>query len=101
MLQQKQQTLPYIGVFKLNSGEEFIAKVVDETMVSLTVSKPLCMVPTERGYQFAPLMMMADLDANVQIPKPVMQGKPNDQLLNQYESATSGIALPQKSSIIA
>lgn len=101
MLLKKQNTVPYIGVFKLNSGEEFIGKVVDETETSYTVSKPLCMVPTERGYQFAPLMMMADLDANVQIPKPVMQGKPNDQLLNQYESATSGIALPQKSSIIA
>lgn len=101
MLQQKQQTLPYIGVFKLTSGEEFIAKVIDETMISLTVSKPLCMVPTERGLQFAPLMMMADLESTVQIPKPVIQSKPNDKLLGQYESATTGIALPQKQSIIA
>lgn len=100
MLQQKQQTPPYIGVFKLSSGEEFIAKVTDETTVSFVVSKPLSMVPTERGYQFAPLMIMADLDADIQIPKPVIQGKPNNQLLNQYESATTGIALPQKTSII-
>lgn len=101
MLQQKQQTVPYIGVFKLSSGEEFIGKVIDETMMSLTISKPLCMVPTERGLNFAPLIMMGDLDAPVVIPKPVMQTKPNEQILNHYESSTSGIALPKKNSIIA
>lgn len=100
MLLQKQQTVPYTGVFKLNSGEEFICKVIAETDSSYTISKPLCLAPTERGLQFAPFIMMADLDEDMVIPKPIIQAKPNKQILDQYEASTSAIALPKKQSII-
>jgi len=100
MLLQKQQTVPYTGVFKLNSGEEFIAKVVNETDSTLTVSKPLCLVDTGQGLRFAPFMMMADLDEDIILPKPIVQGKPNKQIFDQYETSTSAIALPKKQSII-
>ena len=100
MLLQKQQTLPYISVFKISSGEEFITKVVSETDTSYTISKPLCMVGTDRGFQFAPFMMMADMDDDIIIPKPVIQGKPSKLLLEQYETSTSPIAMPKKSSIV-
>lgn len=101
MLQQKQQTLPYIGIFKLKSSEEFIGKVIEESATTYTISKPLCMVSTQQGLQFAPLVMMADLDEPVIIPKPVITATPNSQIQTQYETATSGIVLPQKSSIIS
>jgi hypothetical protein len=100
MLLQKQNTVPYIGIFKIASGEEFIGKVVNETATSYTISKPLCMVGTEKGFQFAPFIMMGDMDADVELPKPVIQTKPNTQILNQYETATSPIAMPVRSSII-
>jgi hypothetical protein len=100
MLLKKQNTVPYIGIFKLASGEEFIGKVVAETVTSYTISKPLCMVGTDRGFQFAPLIMMGDMDADIELPKPVIQTSPNTQILDQYETATSPIALPKKSSII-
>ena len=100
MLLQKQQTLPYIGVFKLNSGEEFIAEVTEESAVSFTVSKPLCMVPTEKGLQFAPFIMMGDLDSDVTIPKPVIQASPNKAIRDQYATSVSPIAMPKKQSII-
>lgn len=100
MLTQKQQTTPYIVVFKLPSGEEFITKVVDETATTYTVFKPLCMVPTEKGFQFAPLIMMGDIETNVILTKPVICATPNAQLLAQYESTISPIIMPQKGSII-
>ena len=100
MLLQKQQTVPYIGVFKLNSGEEFIGKVVKETGVSYIISKPLCMVGTDRGFQFAPFIMMGDMDADIELPKPVIQTLPNKAILDQYETATSAIAMPKQQSII-
>ena len=100
MLLQK-QTLPYIGVFKLNSGEEFIGTVVEESMVSYTISKPRCLVQTDKGLQFAPLIMMADLEGTAVVPKPVITAAPNPGLLTQYESLISGIALPAKSGIIS
>jgi hypothetical protein len=100
MLLQKQQTVPYIGVFKLNSGEEFIGKVTRETDTTYTVSKPLCMVGTDRGFQFAPFIMMGDMDADISLPKPVISTLPNKAILDQYETATSAIALPKQSGII-
>jgi len=100
MLLQKQQTVPYIGVFKLNSGEEFIGKVVREQDTYYIISKPLCMVGTERGFQFAPFIMMGDMDSDITLPKPVINTLPNKAILDQYETATSTIALPKQSSII-
>jgi hypothetical protein len=95
------QKLPYISIFKTNSGEEFIAKVLEETLTGFTIEKPLCMVSTQKGFSFAPFLMMADPEKNILVPKPVVQGSPAPQLQQQYESAVSGIALPQKSSIIS
>jgi len=96
MLTQKQKDIPYIGVFKVGSGEEFIAKVVDETMIAYRVEKPLCMVATDTGLRFAPFLMMADPDKVVIVPKPVVIGEPSGQLQSQYEQATSSIALPRR-----
>jgi len=93
MLKQTQK-IPYIAVFKLASGEEFFAKVTDETPVGYTLHKPLCLVPTQGGLQFAPLMMFADPKADIFMPKPVMCSEPHPTFLSTYESAISGIALP-------
>ena len=100
MLIPKQQTTPYIAIFKLSSGEELVCKVVNEDAVSYTVSKPLTIGQTPKGVQFVPVLMLADPDKHVTIPKPVICGTPTSELESQYESVTTGIALPQKSSII-
>ena len=100
MLTQKQKELPYIAVFKLSSGEEFICKVVGETMAAYTVMKPLTLGQTTQGVQFVPILMLADTEKTITIPKPVIVGEPPVGLISQYESITTGIALPQKSAII-
>jgi hypothetical protein len=100
MLLKKQNTVPFVGVFKIASGEEFIGNVVAETATSYTVSKPLCMVGTDKGFQFAPFIMMGDMDADVEIPKPVIQTTPNKMIEEQYVTSTSVIAMPKKNSII-
>jgi hypothetical protein len=100
MLVQTPQTVPYIGIFKLSSGEEFIGKVIEETHTAYVISKPLCLIPTQAGSQFAPLMMLGDTNNAVSVPKPVIHTTPNDTLAGQYESITTGIALPKKSAII-
>jgi len=102
MLTQKQKETPYIGVFKLSTGEEIITNVVDETATTFMIKNPLCMVPTQKGYQFAPLLMMADADKPVSLNKALVVAStlPVVELEGQYESITTGIALPQKSKII-
>jgi hypothetical protein len=92
MLTQKTKEVPYIGVFKTQAGEEFIGKVIEETMISYTVQNALCMVPTEKGLQFAPFMFMADSDKGVVVPKPMIAGTPPSKLEEQYKTAVSPIA---------
>lgn len=100
MLLQKQKELPYVAVFKLSSGEEFICKVVDETETSYSVTKPLSLGQTAKGVQFIPALMLADPEKPISIPKPVIHGEVPPDLESQYESITTGIALPKKSAII-
>lgn len=96
MFKQLAKGVPYVGIFKTQSGEEFIGKVVEETMIAYTVKNPLCMVPTEKGLSFAPFMFMADSDKGISVPKPVITAVPAGKLEEQYESAISPIARIQK-----
>lgn len=100
MLKQLQKQMPYIAVLKLSSGEELVCKIVDEDTQSYTVTKPLTLGQTAKGVQFIPVLMLADPDKPVIIPKPLIVGSAPPELESQYESITTGIALPQKSSII-
>ena len=95
------QSTPYTAIFKTNSGEEFIANVVEENSNSFIVEKPLCMIAAGNGLQFAPFMMMADPDKAVTVPKPVITASPAGSLESQYEQAISKIVLPKKSAIIS
>ncbi len=101
MLQTKQKT-PYTRVFKLSSGEEIIAKVVEEALGNYVITNPLTMVMGQKGFQFAPFMFMIDASKRMSISKSLVMAdaEPTVELESYYESVTSGIALPQKSSII-
>ena len=100
MLQAKNNVVPYIGVFKLPSGEEFIGRVTEDSVTHISVTKPLTVINTPNGPQFAPLMLMSDHEKPVAIPKPIIRAEAMDSVVSQYESITSGIALPQKQSIL-
>jgi len=102
MLTQKQQDTPYIVILKLSTGEEIIATVIEDTSDKFIVKSPLCMVATEKGFQFAPLLMMVDQTKLVQLNKALIlaSAPPSSDLEGKYESITTGISLPKKSSII-
>lgn len=92
--------VPYISVLKMPSGEEVICRVVEETTTHYVVSKPLTLGQTAQGVRFIPVLMMADPEKNVEIPKPLIVGTPASEMESQYESITTGIAIPAKSGII-
>lgn len=100
MLIQKKD--PYICVFKLATGEEIITRVIGENDKHYEVEKPLQLSMGERGLQFAPISVMLDFEKPMRIEKMniVFQGPAGDKMANGYESSISGIALPQKGSII-
>jgi hypothetical protein len=102
MLHTPKMTEPYIRIFKLSTGEEVIARVMSEDEKEFVIEKPLQMAMGQRGLQFAPFMMMVDPDKKLGLKKDkvVADGPPVKEIEGQYESITTGIALPQKSSII-
>ena len=87
-------TFPYIAVLKLPSGEELIGKIVSKTMTEYVVNKPLVLVNTQQGVQFAPLMLMADQSSDIILRNVCAEATPVKQLETDYQSAVSGIALP-------
>jgi len=96
MLIQKPREVPYIGIFKTQAGEEFIGKVVDENATEYQIKSPLCMVATDKGFQFAPFIMMADPEKPVIVPKPIITGVPASKLQEQYEQAITPIQLVKR-----
>lgn len=102
MLHTPKLAEPYIRIFKLSTGEEIIARVVSEETTEYLIEKPLQMAMGQRGLQFAPFMMMVDPDKKIGLKKDkiVADAPPVKEIEGQYESITTGIALPQKSSII-
>ena len=89
-----------LNIFKLPSGDEVIGRVDSSTPMEYWVTNPLVLIPTQKGVQFAPFMMMINPEKPVRIPSQVITGTPSDGISSAYESATTGIALPPKQSII-
>ena len=96
-----QNEIPYIGVFKLPTGEEIIARVVDEDENRFTVEKPLQILATQQGLQFAPIFIMGDHSSVTDIPRSgTLRTRPGSEFESQYKSAISGIVLPKPGNII-
>lgn len=57
MLTKKKYSANDIISLKLTTGEEVIAKYVEDSSTSITVDKPVCLVPQQEGLGFAPFMM--------------------------------------------
>ena len=52
-------------IFKLASGEELIAKIVEVTDGMFILKQPISMAPTQQGLQMMPSMFSANLDKEV------------------------------------
>ena len=83
-----------IKVFKLNSGEEIVAKVVNELAESYTVEKPLGIAMTQQGLQMVPSLFTNDMDKEVEIFKNAvsMSTTPRTDVEEGYIQATTGIS---------
>jgi hypothetical protein len=96
------RNLPRIRLLKTSGGDEFLAKIISETDDTLTVEKPLQLMRTENGMGFVPFVMLADQDKPMILNKSLIlvETFALKQVESQYETATSGIVLPQSGGII-
>lgn len=83
-----------IITIKLTSGEEVIAKLIEETDIYIKVAKPRVLTSAGGGIGLAPYLFTVDQDKDIKMYKPFVIIEPTqNEYATQYLSATSGIQL--------
>lgn len=88
--------------FKLNSGEEVIAKVTSKSDRYLVISDPVSVAPGPQGMGLIPSMFTVNVDSEIRINTNSFSvfGLTDESVKNKYIEATTGIKLPEKKLVL-
>ncbi len=88
--------------FKLQSGEELIAKVQSFDATSVNISEPVSVAPGPQGMGLIPSMFTADIGEVIRLNTSgiIMWASTELAVKNKYIEATTGIKLPEKKLIL-
>ena len=91
-----------ILVFKLNSGEELIAKIVEVTDGMFILKQPISMAPTQQGLQMRPSMFSGNLDKEIVLYGAAvsMIADAKDDIKTKYIEVTTGVVVPPEKKIL-
>lgn len=91
-----------VYTFKINSGEELIAKVVEITRDNIIISDPVSVAPGPKGMQLIPSMFTADTEAKITLNtnSVSLYAPTEDSVKMKYVEATTGISVPDKKIIL-
>lgn len=92
-----------IYTFKLNSGEELIAKVVELLSdAKVIITEPVSIAPSQQGMQMIPSIFTGDPGANVTLNTNsiTLYSDTEESIKDKYIEATTGIKLPDKKIIL-
>lgn len=92
-----------VYTFKLNSGEEVVAKMTAECVGNyIAVSEPVSIAPGPQGMGLVPSMFTADPAQSVTINTNsiAMYSETEDSVKMKYIEATTGIKVPDKKIIM-
>ena len=95
MLIDKGVTIGEVVTIKLTSGEELVAKLVEEQANTYKVSKPLVLSMNQKGMGMIPYLFTVNPDKDIKINKNtiVVIETTESDFANQYLSGTTGIAM--------
>jgi len=87
-----------VMTFKLNSGEEMIAKVVDAGEGYAMLQDPVSVAPGPQGMGLVPSMFTADPDKNPRLNMNcvAISSLTDESVRMKYIEATTGIKVPEK-----
>lgn len=87
--------------FKLTTGEEMVAQVVNQQQDTCEIKHPIIVGLGPQGLQLMPGLFSANLEKNLQINTAaiVIVATPRDDIRNKYIEVTTGIAPVTKSII--
>jgi hypothetical protein len=91
-----------VYTFKLNSGEELIAKVMQEADDFITVTEPVSIAPGQQGLQMIPSVFTADPkeDFKLNTNSVAIIAQTDDSIKVKYIEATTGIKVPEKKIVL-
>lgn len=91
-----------VYTFKLNSGEELIAKVLEVSDTVITVAEPVSIAPSQQGLQMIPSVFTAEPKENFKLNtnSVAIIAQTDDAIKVKYIEATTGIKVPDKKLIL-
>jgi len=91
-----------VYTFKLNSGEELIAKVKMSGGEFMVIENPVSVAPGPQGLGLVPSMFTADPDAEIKLNSNSVSiyALTDDAVKMKYIEATTGIKVPEKKLIL-
>jgi len=103
MLIQKGYQEGDIVVFKISTGEEIVAKFIEEKDAGYVVAKPCTVLPSQQGIGLMQSLMCADININVTLNKGLvlMSAPAIDKIQAHYIQTTTGIQTQTAGGIIS
>jgi len=91
-----------VYTFKLNSGEELIAKVKMSGGEFIVIEDPVSVAPGPQGMGLVPSMFTADPDSEIKLNSNsvAIYSETEDAVRMKYLEATTGIKVPDKKIIM-
>ena len=91
-----------VYTFKLNSGEELIAKVIQSGGEFLQIEEPVSIAPSQQGMQMIPSIFTADPKGEFRLNTSSVSiyAETEDAVRMKYLEATTGIKVPDKKLIL-
>ena len=91
-----------VYTFKLNSGEELIAKVIQAGGEFIQIEEPVSIAPTQQGMQMIPSVFTADPKGEFKLNTTniAIYAETDDSIKMKYLEATTGIKVPDKKIVL-
>jgi hypothetical protein len=91
-----------VYTFKLNSGEELIAKVIQAGSKFIQIEEPVSIAPTQQGMQMIPSVFTANPKAEFKLntSSVAIYAETDDSVRMKYLEATTGIKVPDKKIVL-
>jgi hypothetical protein len=88
--------------FKLNSGEELVAKVIRIHTDALEIGEPVSIAPGQQGLGMVPSLFTSDMSGNfrLNISSVAIIADTAEPVRVKYIEATTGIKVPEKSIVL-
>ena len=91
-----------VYTFKMNSGEEMVAKVKQSGGDWITLEEPVSIAPGPQGMGLVPSMFTADPKEEIRLNTNSVSlvSKTDDSVKMKYIEATTGIRVPEKKILV-